>query len=753
MNCAIPLGRLVAAGLLMWLSAAAVLAQPAALTPTAESASGATARPTGRPRIGLVLSGGGARGLAHVGVLKVLEREHVPIDVIAGTSMGAIIGGLYASGMSAEQLEAELLRVNWDAVFAGRVDRQLLSQRRKEEDFEVSPVIEIGMRDGELRGPLGALSGRGLETLLRRYTLPVRDVKRFDALPIPFRAVASDIETGEAVVLSHGSLARAYTVVGAVPGALPPVIGCGRLLVDGGIANNLPIDEARKLCGDVIIAVNISTPALKRQEITSALSVAGQLINFLGKERVDRQLATLSRRDVLIQPALGDISAGSFVRMPEAIEVGEAAARSKADELRRYSLPPAEYQALRKRQIVARSDTLGRIDEIRFEGIERTNSAVLSQLMDTKAGDEVTEESLTRDLRRIYGRGDFDSVDYRIEEGPGTRALIIRVREKETGPSYVRFGLTLATESTGESYFNLLASYRRTWVNQFGAEWKLETQLGQNSYVFTEFYQPLSRYGALFVAPYAQAGQSYRNVYDGDDRVAEYTVRENRLGLDAGANFGQWGELRLGPVWRTVKADVSTGSAALPEVDTDASGFRIRLFADRLDQVWFPREGQRLVVSGFRSSTAMAADSSYSRGEVSFLQALSWGEHTFQAGVYGGTNFDTSLPAYEAFVLGGPFRLSAYSINQFSGQQAAFGTVRYLRRLLRAPIEGVGGYFGASLEVGRVNKLDDGRDTTGKLQSASVFVGANTLLGPVWLGGGFASGRQTLFLLLGLPWI
>jgi len=730
----LPRLRIVAAGPLLALACAVALAQE-------------------RPKIGLALSGGGARGAAHIGVLKVLEELRVPVDCIAGTSMGSVIGGSFSAGTTPAEMERVVTHTDWRAVFSDLPPRAEISARLKQDDSKGLFLPEFGVHGGSLVLRKGLISGVHIESLLRQLTQQSGGVADFSRLPIPFSAVAADIETGEAVVLSHGSLAQAMRASMAIPGLVTPVEIDGRLLVDGGVANNLPIDVARKLCGDVIIAVNISTPPMERDEITSALSIAGQLINFLGKERVDRQLATLSRRDVLIQPALGDISAGSFVRMPEAIEVGEAAARSKADELRRYSLPPAEYQALRKRQIVARSDTLGRIDEIRFEGIERTNSAVLSQLMDTKAGDEVTEESLTRDLRRIYGRGDFDSVDYRIEEGPGTRALIIRVREKETGPSYVRFGLTLATESTGESYFNLLASYRRTWVNQFGAEWKLETQLGQNSYVFTEFYQPLSRYGALFVAPYAQAGQSYRNVYDGDDRVAEYTVRENRLGLDAGANFGQWGELRLGPVWRTVKADVSTGSAALPEVDTDASGFRIRLFADRLDQVWFPREGQRLVVSGFRSSTAMAADSSYSRGEVSFLQALSWGEHTFQAGVYGGTNFDTSLPAYEDFVLGGPFRLSAYSINQFSGQQAAFGTVRYLRRLLRAPIEGVGGYFGASLEVGRVNKLDDGRDTTGKLQSASVFVGANTLLGPVWLGGGFASGRQTLFLLLGLPWI
>jgi NTE family protein len=527
----------------------------------------------------------------------------------------------------------------------------------------------------------------------------------------------------------------------------------GRLLVDGGIANNLPIDVARNICGEVVIAVNISTPPLERDEITSALSIVGQLINFLGKERVDKQLASLGKRDVLIEPELGDISSGSFERMADAVRIGEAAARAQASELRRYSLPKAEYDALRKRQVVPRTSTLGRIDEIRFEGLERSNSAVLTQLMDIQPGSEITEATLLRDLRRIYGRGDFDSVDYRIEEGPATRALIIRVHEKETGPNYLRFGLSLATEGKGDSYFNALVSYRSTWVNRLGAEWKLEAQVGQSSYLFTEFYQPLTRYGYFFVAPYAQAGQTYRGVYSGNDRVADYLVRENRAGLDAGTNFGQWGELRLGPVWRTVKADVQTGSQVLPNADTNVSGARIRLFADTMDQAWFSRDGHRVVMTGYRATSAMGADVQYSRGELAWNGAKSFGEHTFQGFLYGGTNFDTNLPAYDSFVLGGPFRLSAYAINQFAGQQAAFGSLRYLNQVKRLPSPlGSGVYAGASLEAGRVNKLYDGTDTTGNLWSTSAFIGAETFLGPAWVGAGFAPGGfRSLFLLVGVP--
>jgi len=734
--------RIVLAGCLALAYGAALAQETPARAPAAA-----------RPKIGLALSGGGARGAAHIGVLKVLEELRVPVDCVTGTSMGAVVGGSFAAGTTPADMEQIVTQTDWGGVFTDRPPRSEISPRLKQDDYKGLFAPEFGVHGSSIVVQKGIVSGVNIESFLRYLTQQSGRIADFRKLPVPFRATATDIETGESVVLDHGSLARAMRASMAIPGAVAPVEIDGRLLVDGGIANNLPIDVARNICGEVIIAVNISTPPLERDEITSALSIVGQLINFLGKERVDKQLASLGKRDVLIQPELGDISSGSFERMAEAVRIGEAAARSQADELRRYSLPKAEYEALRERQIVARTDTLGRIDDIRFEGVERTNSAVLSQLMEIHPGNEITEAALLRDLRRIYGRGDFDSVDYRIEEGPGTRALIIRVHEKETGPNYLRFGLSLATEGKGDSYFNALVSYRSTWVNRFGAEWKVETQVGQNSYLFTEFYQPLTRYGYFFVAPYAQAGQSYTGVYSGSDRVAEYLVRENRAGIDAGTNFGTWGELRLGPVWRTVRADVQTGSQALPEADTNVSGARIRLFGDTMDQAWFSRDGHRFVMTGYRATSAMGADVQYSRGELAWNEASSFGGDTFQGFLYGGSNFGTSLPAYDSFLLGGPFRLSAYAINQFSGQQAAFGSLRYLNQVKRLPSPiGSGVYAGASLEAGRVNKLYDGRDTTGNLWSTAAFLGADTFIGPMWIGAGFApGGTRSFFLLVGVP--
>lgn len=701
------------------------------------------------PKIGLVLSGGGARGAAHLGVLKVLEELRVPVHCVAATSMGSVIGGSFAAGTTPKEMEQFIARTDWDAVFSDSPPRGEISPRLKQDDYKSLFGPELGMRGFTVVAGKGFISGVRIESAIRGLTQQSAGVEDFSRLPIPFRAVATDIETGAAVVLERGSLARSIRASMAIPGAMLPVEIDGRLLVDGASADNLPIDVGRKLCGEVIIAVDIATPPRERKDINSGFAILGQLANLRGKEGIDRQIESLGPRDVLIRPQLGDLGVGSFERMQEAIALGEAAARSQADLLRRYSLPEAQYAALREQQVRARKESLGRIDAIRFEGLARTNAAVLARVIETKPGDEITEESVAQDLRRVYGRGDFESVDYRIEQGPAGRALVILVREKDNGPNYLRFGLSLATEREGDSYFNVLASYRATWLTQYGTEWKLETQFGQSSYVFTELYQPLTRYGYFFVAPYFFDGQNDRAVYSGDDRIAEYRVREGRGGLDLGTNFGQWGELRVGPAWRHVKAEVRTGSAGLPEVDTNASGLRIRLFGDRLDQPWFAREGNRLVLSGFKSSSTMGADQQYARGELSFLHAASVREHTVQASIQAGTDFGTSLPAYDSFLLGGPFRLSGYAINQFSGQQAAFASLRYLQRIGR--VIDYGAYAGVTLEGGRVNQLYDGRETTGNLWSSSAFIGAQTLVGPAWLGVGLGSdGNKTLYLLIGV---
>jgi NTE family protein len=704
------------------------------------------------PRIGLALSGGGARGLAHIGVIKVLEELRVPVHCVTGTSMGAVVGGIYASGVTSARMHQVVSKADWNQIFSDSPPRREISMRRKADDYKTLFAPEFGLKEGALAVPKGVLAGVSIETFFRTMTGPAGDALDFGTLPIPFRAMAADIATGEAVVLDRGSVSRALRASMSVPGAVAPVEIDGKLLVDGGIVDNLPIEQARKLCADIVIAVNISTPPLKREEITSALSVSLQLVNLLGKATVEQQVKSLGSRDVLITPELGDISAGSFERAEEAIRIGEAAARALSAALARYSVTPEHYAALRARQTRA-ATALGTVDEIRFQGLERTNENVLRSLVQTRPREPMSEETIGADLRRIYGRGDFEGVDYRIMEEPGRRILLIEPREKSWGPNYLRFGLGFATDFRSDNPFNVLASYRKTWLNRLGGEWLTEAQVGSDPRLFTEWYQPVHEAGRYFVAPYASIGQSTRGIFLNEDRIAEYGIVEGRLGLDAGVSVSTWGESRLGLLWRRVDASVETGSPVLPDLKETTAGIRARLLADQMDHAWFPRAGHRAIVSAYQATRRVGSDRSYRRLEGELSVATSRGPHTLNFSVAAGTDLGTNLPAYEAFSLGGPLRLSGFRIGEIAGSQMRFARLMYYNRTLPLPdVLGSGVYVGASLEVGRVRQTIAGLPSPGTLYSGSIFLGASTFLGPAFLGLGYGEGgRKSVFLLLGIP--
>jgi NTE family protein len=410
-----------------------------------------------RPRVCLVLSGGGARGAAHIGVLKVLEELRVPIDCIAGTSMGSLVGGAYASGMSTDEMERLIAQVSTDLLFKEKPPRQDQDIRRKLDDRSNLFGIEVGLRGSELLFPKGVVSGVQLETVLRALS-KVAGFRKFDELPIPFRAIATDLVTGQAVVFSEGELANVMRASMSVPAAIAPAVIEGRMLVDGGLTNNLPVDVARRMGADIVVAVNLGTPLLKREELTSVLGVTGQMINILTEQNVQASLASLKPTDVLIEPALGDFSAGNFDDLPKTVPIGEAAARAMQTKLAVLSVPPEQYAALRTRQMRPVPPDLRPVDEIRFTAMSRVNAATLENRLETRPGEPLDQQALDRDMRRLYGTGDFEHVDYRVIEEAGRRVLNIDAVEKSWGPNYLRFGLGLGSDFSGDAFFNAAAS-------------------------------------------------------------------------------------------------------------------------------------------------------------------------------------------------------------------------------------------------------------------------------------------------------
>jgi NTE family protein len=733
----------------------------AALTIAAITSGGlavaADGRPPGKvagapPRIGLALSGGGARGIAHVGVLKVLDEMRIPISCVTGTSMGAIVGGTFAAGTPPAKLQELVLAADWSVIFRDKPPRDEISMRRKADDYKTLFAPEFGVKDGGLALPKGVIAGVSIEAFFRVAADAATGISDFHKLPIPFEAMATDIETGESVVLDRGSLAQAMRASMSVPGAIAPVEVDRRLLVDGGIANNLPIDQARKLCADVVIAVNISTPALKRDDLTSALTVVTQLVNFLGKHTVDEQLKSMGGGDVLIEPDLGNITAGAFERASDAIRIGEEATRKVAASLSRYSVPPEQYAALRATQLAQRVE-LGTVDEIRFEGLERTRPEVLRGLVRTRPGEPLEQEKIGADLRRIYGRGDFEGVDYHITNEGGPRAMVITPREKFWGPDYLRFGLGLASDFQGDNVFNALVQYRRTWLNKLGGEWLTEAQVGQDTHLYTEFYQPLHAPGVWFGSVYGGVGQLTRDVFSGDDKIAEYLVGSARAGLDVGAVLGTWGTLRIGGTWTHINARVETGDPVLPTLRELTAGPRVILSVDQHDHAWFPQSGYASTVSLYAATKAFGSALAYQRLEGFGSFARSWGSHTLRLFAAGGTDLGSDMPAYEFFTLGGPLRLSGFRLNQFAGREYAFGRAMYYNRVFALPeFLGSGVYLGASAEIGTIRDRIGGAPAPGTLYSGSLFLGADTFAGPAYLGAGVGNGGAfSMYLLLGAP--
>jgi NTE family protein len=709
--------------------------------------------PPQRPKIGLVLAGGGAKGIAHVGVIKVLEEMRIPIDYIAGTSMGSLVGGYYASGMSSHRLEEMILNLDWADLFKDNPHRRDLSFRRKKDDSEFLIDLPIGFRNGKFTRPRGIIEGQKVDLLIKSVVLPARDVADFDDLPIPFRAVAADIENGEAVILASGKLDRALRASMSIPGAFIPVEIDGRLLVDGGIALNLPMRVAREMGADVLIVVDLTVPLKKKEDLNTGLAIIGQSSEFLTRHNVEQQLATMSKSDVRIHPIMGDITTMNFKRGNESIPIGEKAAREAADELKKYSLSEREYQEhLSARRVL--SSEMPVIDFIRVSTDSRVSPEVIESKLRVPVGEPLDIRKLYHNLNLIFGLGYFEKVTYDLVTESGQTGLVISARSRSWGPGYFTFGLNLESNLEGQTSYNVGFRYTRTEINSLAAEWQTDLVLGEDLRFSTEFHQPLERSLKLFIAPSLQVEKDNVDQFDSDgDRIAEYRLSESSIALETGTEIGNWGELRLGlrRGWGDVDLNVGTVTPPLEEFDRGDALFRFSV--DTLDNVHFPHYGQRGLTEAVFSTEDLGAENSYERFQVNWFGVFTWGKNTISPHLKLGITEDEDAPIYDQFSLGGFLNLSGYGEKEFRGQNYGLVQLVYYNRIfgsLTSLLEGVPVYAGASLEAGNVWDDRDDADFESMLLAGSVFLGADTPVGPLYLGVGHGEGgRDSLYFFLG----
>ncbi|MGE0640878.1 MAG: patatin-like phospholipase family protein [Thermoanaerobaculia bacterium] len=706
----------------------------------------AAAPSTPRPRICLALSGGGAVGLAHVGVLRALEELQVPIDCVAGTSMGAIVGGLYAAGYSPAELEGIVRDLDWGELLRDAPDRRRLPFRRKVDDQNYLTRWELGVGKGGIKTPSGLVVGHRLGARLHVLALRAGGVTDFDLLARPFRAIATDAGTGDTVVLASGDLGVALRASMAIPGLFSPVEIDGRLLVDGGVVDNLPVDAARAMGADLVIAVDLDQPFSTRDRPNSIAAILNRSLSVLSRREVERALADA---DLVLRPRVRDYGLLDFEAAATLIERGAAEVAAKADELRRLALDGEEWRRFAAERQRPRPEF-----EIRTVAVDPGPGlapAVVERSVKTRPGRVLDHGLLSDDLDRLWNLGEFEKVDFSLEsDGDDAWDLYLTGERKSWGPNFLRFGVALASDLEGASSFNVLTSLTMTRLNPLGAELKFALQAGEQTALAVELYQPLSKSGLPFVSLGFQAGPTKLQVPLDDDLV-QYRFVDLRSAFDLGLSLRHWGELRVGAYYNHLTGrPTDRHGGDLPQYEATDAGYRARLTIDQLDRVNFPRHGVLAIGEYYDSSAGLGADEEYRRLDLQSVSAATRGRHTILGIVAATSALGGTLPERERVRLGGLFSLSGLPFGEVSGNYGGTAALVYTYRLGRAPHFADGIYAGLSLETGNAWERSADVDLGDLRRSFALVFGIDTLLGPVYLAQGWTTGgKDSLYLYVG----
>lgn len=732
-----------------WSLAAVVLVMLAAAIAGAQTPA---EQPDTDEKLVLVLSGGGARGAAHIGVLKVLEELHIAPDLIVGTSMGSIIGGLYSAGWSPEEIENLLSTIDWNAVFSDEVPRSELSFRRKQDDRPILIQARLHFKGFKPYLPAGILGGQRLEILMDALQTESASANHLDDLNIPFRAVAADIASGQAVVIDNTTLATAMRASMSIPGAFAPVELDGRKLVDGGSVANLPVGVAKQLGATSVIAVDISSPLIADEdELESFFSVFNQLNSLLTVGNRDRDVALLDDNDVLVQPDLGDISFVGFDRALEAVGIGEATAREMAETLARFATEDDdEWNEYITRQRRRPREPMT-IDRVRIDNTSPVSDAMVRRALSLKEPETYEPKSLLEDLMQLHSLRYFGIIDYRIEGDEGDRELVITTPPRPSGRGSVQVGFGFSDDFDGGIGYSLSARHQLLAVNRLGGEWQNVLQFGTVGLFQSQFYQPLDSAMHWFVEPSVGFRRELAELWADGDPVVQYRLENLTAGIAAGRVLGRWGELRATAFTGDVKGAPRIGDPSYPSDEERRGGFSLGFTVDTVDQVVFSRHGVEGHATYERSSEALGAENDTDRAAARIGYSISFGKSTFAPYLEYGENFESTLDYLNLFKIGGLGRLSGLGDNELLGEKLALARLLYYYRLteFRAAGFSVQLYAGASLEAGNVYAREESITGSSLLTAWSLFVGANTPMGPVFLGYGRTEDRDRFYLMIG----
>ncbi|MCF9078704.1 patatin-like phospholipase family protein [Vibrio parahaemolyticus] len=729
-----------------------------------------------RPKVAVVLAGGGAKGAAHIGVLKALEEMHIPVDIITGTSMGAYVGGLYATGMSADEIESFIYSVDWNSGYRDRVDRSQRRVRDKEYEDRYQITTDLGLRFGEVRAPTGVVQGQNMLRVLRETTGNLGRFDSFDELAIPYRSVATDVLELDEVVIGNGYLVDAMMASMSVPGALPPYKLNGHMLVDGGVVNNMPVDVARAMGADVVIAVDISTDYKTEDDFTGLFTVADQLSNYLVRRSTQQQVETLQEQDVYIRPNVGQMETVEFDKMPWAFQSGYDITREMESKLAGLRLSNAEYQKyIDHKQEVRKKLVYGDdrvVDEIVIVNNTHYSDVLLTNRLELETGRKIETAEIEKAVENLYALDRFELITYHFEEVDGSNLLVFDVNEKSWGPNYLNFRFFLEDDFDTDSQYGIGMSTNFTNLNSHGAEMALNVEMGTDKLIEAELYSPVLSSQEFFVAGKVAYSSEGRNLPVSDDDSSlssvndflpvSYTEFVSEIAI--GIQPTLWQELRLGGRYSSGSIELST-LASVGNLDFERRGLFANYRLDTLDDFAFPTRGLLVDLEYLVSHDTSPEEIGQSKPkdivedtvyeiDARFKGAMSYQRHTLVGQAeYSFVQSKNSSITLDPRELGGFLHLSGIPRNSLIGQNLFFSSLVYRYKwfdndfgLFEAPV-----YVGASLEHGGTWSDNDLKLNEAPLyNAASIFFGVDSPIGPIMLAyGRTEQDMEAVYLIVG----
>jgi len=695
-----------------------------------------------RPRIGLALSGGGALGLAEIGVIQWMEEKHIPVDRIAGTSMGSIIAAMYATGMSPSEIRDFAEKLDWDAAFLPEPSYSQLSYRRKQDRRDFLIDTPLGLKHG-LNGPNGFNPGQGVGLLLDRIAYSESGIASFDDLPIPFRCVATDMLSGEGVVLQQGALALAVRASMAIPGVFTPVEIDGHVLADGGMVQNIPVETVLAMDADEVIAVELRLPPGDRAQLDTLTGVLSRAVDVMITQNEHRSLA-LAKAKVSVD--MTGFSVNDYSRVKELIQLGYKSAASQGDAILPYAIQdPAEWQAYLAARAARRGHQPAKVETVEVTGADSDTDARLQHRLSKALRGPLNLDKVDTQLTRIAGEGQFDRAGYEGFTQNGVPALRVTTHEKSYGPPFV--DLAVNVDGSGVAAFDFSAGARVTFMDvaHEGGEWRNDLLFGSSNLAASEFYQPLGQ-SHFFAAPYMFASKFARNSFTGLTRVAVFGDERAGGGFDIGYNSGRLSEIRVGYEIFEGKLSPLIGAAGLPIVNGSTGEFRARYVWDGQDSPAVPSRGTRIVATLSRVLQSPGLAHPIGQLDVQTSNVIPVGGKTsLFLDLSGGTTFRGSAGPFQVFALGGPFRLGAYLPQEFLGNHYAYSSLGFRRELYRLPaLAGGKIYWGGWYEAGTAfgtAALDPGPIAVRGTFNLGLI--ADTIVGPIALAGSVSPTGQS----------